>query len=282
MTSSRNSFAASKVKVALLDMYEQTPNLGMGNLRQLLGRFEKWLQWQEFEVRCKHELPGLDHDIYIFSGGPGNPLEGDPDWFEPYHRLIQNLYDYNRAGGQPPKFAFFICHSFQMACDHFGIGTISKRREKSFGIFPVYKTEQGKRDELFELLPDPFWVGDFREYQVIRPDMKRMKSLGIQLLCIEQMRKHPGLERAMMAVRFSPYMVGTQFHPEADPEGMRKYFCEEDRIKAVIEEYGEAAYFEMIENLKDPSKLARTFEIVLPVWLRRSVEAVRHFKPVTP
>lgn len=281
MTLSTSENADTKVKVALLDMYEQTPNLGMKNLRQILKQFEQWLSWQEFEVRCKHELPGLDFDIYIFSGGPGNPLEGDPIWFDPFHQLIQQLYDHNERQQHSPKFAFFICHSFQMACDHFGLGNITRRREKSFGIFPVYKTPAGKKDELFEYLPDPFWVGDFREYQVIHPNTKRLNSLGMKLLCIERMHKNPRQERAMMAVRFSAQMVGTQFHPEADPDGMRQYFCEPDRIKAVIEEYGEAAFHDMIEKLKDPDKLNRTFEIVLPLWLRRSLESVRLAKTPT-
>jgi aspartyl/asparaginyl beta-hydroxylase (cupin superfamily) len=34
---------------------------------------------------------------------------------------------------------------------------------------------------------------------------------------LEKIRDHVQYERAIMAVRFTDYFVGTQFHPEADP-----------------------------------------------------------------
>jgi imidazoleglycerol phosphate synthase glutamine amidotransferase subunit HisH len=34
---------------------------------------------------------------------------------------------------------------------------------------------------------------------------------------IGKIRDHVQYERAIMAVRFTDYFVGTQFHPEADP-----------------------------------------------------------------
>lgn len=263
------------VKVALIDMYEQTPNLGMRNLRNLINQFKTEVQHDVFDVRSKHEVPDLSHDIYIFSGGPGNPLVGDEVWLKPFHNLIDQLWYHNQKNNAPKKFAFFICHSFQMACHHFGIGKITKRREKSFGIFPVYKTTEGEREWLFSELDNPFWVGDFREYQVIEPDFDRMKSLGIKLLCIEKEPSKPDLPRAMMAVRFSEEMFGTQFHPEADPEGMRVYFFEEERIKAVIDEYGADVYFEMVERLKEPDKLARTYNVLLPMFLYKSIREIK-------
>jgi GMP synthase-like glutamine amidotransferase len=162
-----------------------------------------------------------------------------------------------------------------MACHHFQIGEISRRRKKSFGTFPVHKTEDGDNEWLFRELNDPFWVADFREYQVVNPDFERMRELGARLLCIEKDRPHVELERAMMAVRFSPEMIGTQFHPEADPQGMRSYFSEADRINAVMDEYGEAKYFQMVEDLKDPAKIHRTHKTVLPMFLYKSIQGVR-------
>jgi GMP synthase-like glutamine amidotransferase len=263
------------VKVALIDMYEGTPNLGMRNLRRIINQFKPEVQLEVFDVRSKIQVPDLSHDIYIFSGGPGNPLVGDEAWLKPFHNLIDQLWNHNKQEGAARKFAFFICHSFQMACHHFGIGSITRRREKSFGIFPVYKTEEGKKEWLFAELPNSFWVGDFREFQVVDPNFDRMAELGIKLLCIEKERDRPELPRAMMAVRFSEEMVGTQFHPEADPAGMRIYFFEEDRIKAVIDEYGAEAYFKMVERLKDPDKLDRTYKLVLPLFLYRSIRELR-------
>ena len=36
-----------------------------------------------------------------------------------------------------------------------------------------------------------------------------------------------------MAIRFSREIVGVQFHPEADAEGMMRYFQREDKQKQV-------------------------------------------------
>jgi CTP synthase (UTP-ammonia lyase) len=38
-------------------------------------------------------------------------------------------------------------------------------------------------------------------------------------------------ERAIMAVRFTPYFVGTQFHPEADPISFISHLKKQDKIK---------------------------------------------------
>lgn len=269
-------------RVALLDMYEGTANLGMANLDKILRCFKKELSCEVFDVRSEIRLPSLeDYDIYIFSGGPGNPLVGDEQWLRPFHELIRQLWEHNRNPGNPRKFAFFICHSFQMACHHFGIGSISRRREKSFGIFPVHKTTFGQNEWVFSALPDPFYVGDFREFQVINPNEARMEELGAELLCVEKVPERPGFQRAMMAVRFSDEMVGTQFHPEADTVGMKVYFSEEGRIKAVIDEYGAQAYFQMIANLKKPELLEQTFNAVLPTFLRRAIIGSRQDQTVS-
>jgi hypothetical protein len=118
-------------------------------------------------------------------------------------------------------------------------------------------------------------VADFREYQVIDPNFRRMEEIGARLLLIERERDRPELKRAMMGVRFSNEMIGTQFHPEADPSGMRGYFSEEDRVKAVLEEFGEERYFSMVEDLKDPNKIGRTHRTVLPFFLYKSIKNIR-------
>ena len=266
-----------KLRLAILDMYEGTRNLGMQNIQDILREFSKEIEYEIFDVRSEVKVPDLSYDIYIFSGGPGNPLVGDESWLKPFHDLIGELWQYNHRGAGVKKFCFFICHSFQMACHHFRVGSITRRREKSFGTFPVYKTYEGEKEWLFSDLENPFWVADFREYQVVEPDFKRMEEIGASLLLIERERSHPALPRAIMAVRFSEEMIGTQFHPEADPEGMRGYFSEEDRIKAVFEEFGEDRYFSMLEDLKDPDKIARTHSIVLPFFLHTAIKKIREF-----
>lgn len=265
----------SKIRLAILDMYEGTRNLGMQNIQDIVRTFEQDIDYTIFDVRSDVKVPDLGYDIYIFSGGPGNPLVGDESWLKPFHDLIDELWQHNALAEGSKKYCFFICHSFQMACYHFKLGTITRRREKSFGTFPVYKTEQGQDEWLFKGLGDPFWVADFREYQVINPNEARLNEIGAKLLLIEQERERPELKRAMMAVRFTDEMIGTQFHPEADPVGMRSYFSEEERVKAVLEEFGEERYFSMVEDLKDPGKIGRTHDMILPLFLHESIRKVR-------
>jgi hypothetical protein len=75
-----------------------------------------------------------------------------------------------------------------------------------------------------------------------------------------------------MAVRFSPEMIGTQFHPEADPAGLLEYFREPERKKVIVDEHGEARYTRMIRDLVNPLKIQRTYETVIPNFLENAVE----------
>ncbi len=62
------------LKVAILDLYEGVENQGMRCIREILNQFADSnhlnLEKTEFDVRLRHEAPGLDFDSYISSGGP--------------------------------------------------------------------------------------------------------------------------------------------------------------------------------------------------------------------
>ncbi|HNL38463.1 MAG TPA: GMP synthase, partial [Saprospiraceae bacterium] len=130
----------------------------------------------------------------------------------------------------------------------------------------------GKEEPYFENLPDPFYIADFRRFQVTNPDHDRFRDMGAHILCMEKLRPHVHFERAVMAVRFSPEMIGTQFHPEADPAGLLNYFMEEERRIAIVEEHGEARYDRMIRDLANPQKIQRTFETIIPNFLDHALE----------
>ncbi len=266
------------LRLAILDLYNGHPNEGMRCIRMLAREFREsdapGLVVQEFDVRQRHEVPQLaDFDLFISSGGPGDPLD-TKGWGAAYFGLIDELFAHNRRGDEPKKYLFLICHSFQMVAHHLGLGKVTKRRSTSFGTFPMHKTEPGSREALFELLPEPFYAVDSRDYQLIQPNKKALKKLGAEVLCLEKDRPHVLLERAIMAIRFSPEVVGTQFHPEADAEGMLRYFQSEAKREQVIATYGEAKYHDMVEHLNDPDKILLTESVVLPSFLR---ESARHF-----
>lgn len=260
-------------------MYNGETNRGIPMLRAMLARYANVVSFDHFDVRAKNEVPDLSYNIYIFSGGPGDPLLNDGPWFDRYFNLIEQLWQWNRQGqrtGQygieDKKHCFFICHSFQMACQHFGLGEVTKRYKMSFGTYPVHKTHWGKEEEFFEGLADPFYIADFRRYQVVNLNHKRFDDTGARILCLEKLRPHVHFERALMAVRFSPEMIGTQFHPEADPQGLLSYFMEPERKKAIVDEHSESRYDRMIRDLANPMKLQRTFDTIIPNFIEHAVE----------
>ncbi|MFD1139673.1 type 1 glutamine amidotransferase [Larkinella insperata] len=261
------------MKVAVLDLYNNVPNEGMRCILQLIrnmsGQMEVELTHTIFDVRGKNEVPGLDYDIYISTGGPGSPLPSDEPWEAPYFRLIDQLFEHNRIHEQK-KYLFLICHSFQLVSRHLGLGTISKRKSTSFGIFPMHKTDDGLTDPLFEGLPDPFFAVDSRDYQLTEPNWDRINELNVKVLCLEKIRPHVPLERAIMAVRFTDEIFGTQFHPEADGEGMLRYFMTDEKKQQIVENHGEDKYNEMVAYLQDPEKIALTESVIIPGFLRQS------------
>lgn len=262
-----------KLRLAILDLYDGTANQGMRCIKEIVSRYDDVLEWDVFDVRAKSEVADLSYDIYISSGGPGSPLDGDGIWDAKWFDLVQSIWDWNQKEAEK-KHILFICHSFQMACYHFQLGSIVPRRSMSFGTFPVHQTDAGISEPIFEGLNNPFWVADFRNWQFIEPDEDRLDELEAKILALEKIRPHVPLERAVMAVRFSDEMVGVQFHPEADGVGMLEHFKEDARKQHIIQKHGEAKYKSMIRDLNDPDRIEKTNETVIPNFLNQAVDAL--------
>ena len=271
-------FGEKKIRVAILDLNEGLPNQGMRCIRQILREFgfanSLELVWDEFEVRLQNQLPDLSYDIYISSGGPGSPLESEgTEWDNKYFEWLHKVELWNNnSANQFKKHVLFICHSYQLACRYFKVANITKRRSTAFGVFPVHLLQSGKNEPVFDGLTDPFYAVDSRDYQIIQPNKKVLHKIGATVLCIEKERPHVPLERAIMAIRFNEFMIGTQFHPEADAEGMTMYLQRDDKKKTVIESHGEAKWKSMIQHLNDPDKIILTHSRVIPNFLSIAVE----------
>ncbi len=268
-----------KIKIAILDLYEGAPNQGMRCLHQIVHEWaqknNKQVKLDVFDVRQKLELPDLSYHVFISSGGPGSPLDtAELAWDKKYMQWVDNVQEWNNNfQNYPKKHVFFICHSFQLACRHFKIGNVCKRNSTAFGIFPIHMTDEGHEEFVFKGMKDPFYAVDSRDYQVIEPNNDRINQLGVKVLAIEKERPHkPELERAVMAVRFNDYFIGTQFHPEADAIGMTVHLHSEEKKKTVIENYGEKKWKSMIENLTDPDKILWTYSHIIPNFLNIAVE----------
>lgn len=261
----------NKIRLAVLDLYDGTPNQGMRCIRELAMAFGPELEYEVFDVRGQGRVPGLDFDVYISSGGPGDPRKSGADWEEGYYDWLDSVWEWNRTHTDK-KSVLFICHSFQMAVEHFGLAKVCPRVTMSFGTYPVHLTPAGQHDRLFVDLPTPFWVADFRRFQVIQPEEDTIEAFGATILAREKIRPHVPLERAIMAIRFSPEMVGVQFHPEADPEGMYEHFRTPEIKAEVIEEHGEEKWEKMMHDLSDNDKLHLTHDTVIPGFLRNVMQ----------
>lgn len=261
------------VRVAILDLYEGQANQGMRCIRELLTGYGHThgldLRYDEYDVRLRHEVPDLSYDIYISSGGPGSPLDTEgSEWETAYWRWLKSIEDYNAdPTAVQPKQVLFICHSFQLICRHYGVARVTPRKSTAFGVFPVHMIDGGTDEPVFGGLRDPFYAVDSRSYQVIQPNHDVLNRMGGHVLAIEKERPHIPLERAIMAVRFNEYMIGTQFHPEADATGMSMYLQREDRKHTVIAEHGEEKWESMITQLGDPDKIRWTYSHVIPNFL---------------
>lgn len=260
-----------KVTIALLDMYNGVPNQGMRCLIDIINRFNPLVSFKIYDVRGKCELPEIDkYDIYISTGGPGNPLVGDGAWDTKYYEFIDALTKWNLEN-PVKKHVLFICHSFQMACKHFGLAEITKRNDTSFGVMTMHKTKEGQTDPLFEGLSDPFYAIDSRDYQVVQPNLSVFKKKGAKIISLEKIRDHVQYERAIMAVRFTDYFVGTQFHPEADPISFVSHLRNKEAKEKIKEMKGKRKFRNMLEDLMDDDKIYRTNETLIPNFLRAAI-----------
>ena len=264
-----------KLRLAILDMNKGQPNQGMRCIRDIVRGYEDFITYDEFDVRVANEVPGTDYDIYISSGGPGNPLEGNGIWEIRFYDLIDRLWEMNQNREGSKKHFFFICHSFQLACNHFELGEIARRKSTSFGIYPVHKTKAGMNDRILNDLEDPYYAVDSRDWQLIQPDLDVFEEHGAKILSLEKIRTHVEYERAIMAVRFSDEFVGTQFHPEADPEGMLAHFQKKENRDKVINNFGEEKYENMMLHLDDPDKIALTHGTILPAFIENAISNLK-------
>lgn len=272
----------SHIRIAVLDMYNGEPNQGMRCIIDIINRFNQMVSFQIFDIRGKKEFPDVTKfDIYISTGGPGNPLEGDGVWDKKYYELIDALWKWNKEN-EMKKHVLFICHSFQMACKHFGLAEINKRKDTSFGIMTTHKVNEGLTDILFEGLQNPFYTIDSRDFQVVQPHLKNIKKLGAQIIALEKIRDHVQYERAIMGIRFSKEFVGVQFHPEADPLSFLAHMKNRAFREKIIEMKGKVKYSKMLEYLVEEDKIYLTNETIIPNFLRTSInDLLKHKKTLS-
>lgn len=269
------------IKVAVIDMNNGQPNLGLKGIQDILSAYREQkrinLVFDIFDIRQKGEIPDTSYDIYISSGGPGDPHEGKGQlWEDGFFSLLDELKTHNESAALQKKFCLLICHSFQLACRKFKLGEVTKRKSKSFGIFPIHLTESGEKDLIFKGLFNPFFAVDSRDWQVVQPNHHIIDEMDASILAIEKERPNIDLERCIMAFRFSDGCYGLQFHPEASAEGMKLRLQETEKKEAIIKQHGEEKYYGMLNHLEDPDKIMLTQDTIIPNFLNHAIELLQH------
>jgi GMP synthase-like glutamine amidotransferase len=168
-----------------------------------------------------------------------------------------------------------------MACNHFGLAQITQRKSTSFGVMTMHKTEEGKEEPIFEGLQNPFYAIDSRDYQVVQPRLSNISKKGAKIISLEKIRTHRGdYERAIMGVRFSDYMVGLQFHPEADALSFIANLKNAEKREKIIAMKGKTKFRNMLEDLLDESKIYLTNETIIPNFLRIAINDLMRTKKI--
>ena len=81
------------VKVAVMDMNNNVENQGLGHICRLLESSNlkyanQQVHYKVYDIRHKVEIPTSDYDIYISTGGPGSPFDGEgKQWEIEYFQL---------------------------------------------------------------------------------------------------------------------------------------------------------------------------------------------------
>jgi len=258
--------ASASIKIAIIDMYDDTSNLGMTCIIDILNNWSKHrsiqMEYQIFSLRDKGEIPDHSFDIYLSSGGPGSPIDSAGSTWD-------NLYvDWLHHMLLIKKPVLLICHSFQIACRHFNFGNVCLRKSTQIGVLPVHPLVE---DPIFANLNDPFYSLESRLYQIIEPNDENINALGAKIIALEKHRPHIPLERAIMAIKFSEKMYGVQFHPEGEKNVLLDFFKEEKMKKNIVDKFGEQKWEVIISNLNDPEKLPKTHAHFIPNFLNLAV-----------
>ncbi len=270
------------LRIGLIDMNNGVANQAIRSFRSIIAAFSERVRARNpgLTVTTSHvqprnlgEAPPADCDLYLSTGGPDAPVDGFKEpWAAGMRSFFDRIVDGQLQHGTSAPYLFAVCYSFEIAVMHFGIAAMVPR-ERKFGIMPVYPTEEGLASPMFAPFGDRLFVWEHRSWQAVDLDEKKLQALGGTLLARESRDGH-SKGRGLMAFHFAKGIEGTIFHPEADRPGVLNWLERPEQAKAVIETYGELIYRRMCKTIDDPSRLARTYALLLPGWMARSFNAL--------
>lgn len=266
------------LRLCIIDMNNAHVNQAMRCMRGIVSIFfaqvvaeNPGLTCERVEVspRDTNDAVPRDCDLYLSSGGPGSPFDGDGQpWADDYGRFSEGLVESCIRGGADQRAMFAICYSFEMVVRHFKLAHIGPRAERKFGVMPIYTTTEGQAHPLLSAFGDRLFAFEHRNWEAIDLDEPKLRSLGGELLARES-RDGVSKGRAILGLDVAPGIEAVQFHPEADRPGVMNWVARPEQAAAFKAQYGEMTYQAMLRTLDDPRRLARTYALVIPGWLAR-------------
>jgi homoserine O-succinyltransferase len=290
MNESSNARPATKsstvrpLRICIVDMNDGHENQAIRCFRLICSEFHKHarkfnpdleLQLSHVSVRDKNESPPKDCDLYVSSGGPGSPYEGDgKQWVQNYYDFLDDVAEDNVRRGANAKALFGVCYSYEMIVRHFKVATMAPRATRKFGVMPIYTTRSGREHPLLSVFGDRLFAFEHRNWEAIDLDERKLAQLGGSLLARESREGQDDKGLAILGLDVCPGVETVQFHPEADRSGVVAWVRRPDQAAAFREAYGDETYERMLKTLDDPSRIARTFAMLIPGWMVRKFNAM--------
>lgn len=266
------------LRVCIVDMNDGHVNQAMRCLRGIVAQFFDRVHAHEPGLACSlvevsprntNDPVPRDCDLYVSSGGPGSPYDGDgTPWAADYGRFLEAIVASGTNGGPDAQALFGVCYSFEMIVRHFELAVVAPRAERKFGVMPVYMTDEGQHHPLLSAFGDRLFAFEHRNWEAIELDRTKLESMGGEVLAIES-RDGVSKGRAILGLDVGPGLETVQFHPEADRAGVVNWVSRPDQAAAFKATYGEVTYQAMLRTLDDPRRLARTYALVIPGWMTR-------------
>ena len=178
-----------EIRIAILDMNNNHPNQGMRNIKDISETFKANSGYQVsieiFDVRHQYEMPKIeDFDIFISSGGPGNPHKEGFVWEENYNRFLNAIWKHNKEHESKNICSLFAIHSSWPAF----IGIWQKLPKENLILSELCRSIRQKpvKRIFTEKSSRTFYAVDSRAYQVIQPKTDHLEKHGMQILALEK------------------------------------------------------------------------------------------------
>ncbi len=180
-------------------------------VRVSVGDYERWflqtigLSGYRFDILPVHRgapLPASadGYDAVMMTGSPLSVTQPEP-W-------MQRAADFMVEAGEQGIPVLGVCFGQQLLAHAYG-GRVSRNTQgREIGTVEVSLTEAGRKDPLFDGLPERFAV------QATHEDIVSQLPEGAQVLA-------GNANTAAQALAFRPNVRGVQFHPEAPTDAMR-------------------------------------------------------------